>query len=98
MAMLGGFSETQNATGDIQKICDQVKSQAEGKTNKKYKEFKAVKYRSQTVAGQNYLIKVHVGGSGYLVLKVFESLPCNGGAVTLQGVKDHQKDAPIVPF
>ncbi|XP_073344630.1 cystatin-B-like [Pagrus major] len=97
--MPGGFSETQDAPEDIQTICDEVKKQVEEKTKKKYVEFRAVKYRSQVVAGQICLIKVHVGGDGYLLLKVLRNLPCNGGKIELLDLnEDHRKGDPIVPF
>ncbi|XP_017262281.1 cystatin-A1-like [Kryptolebias marmoratus] len=70
---LGGCSDVAPATDDIQKICDTVKSQVEGKTNRTYEEFKAVTFRKQTVYGYHYFIKVHVGGSDYLHLFVYES-------------------------
>ncbi|XP_044031691.1 cystatin-A1-like isoform X2 [Siniperca chuatsi] len=95
----GGFTETRNATEEIQKICDQVTCQVEDKTKKKYVEFRAVKYRSQVVAGVNYLVKVNVGGCSYLHLKVFQNLPCYGGEIVLRGVQeDHHEEDPIVPF
>ncbi|XP_027131506.1 stefin-C-like, partial [Larimichthys crocea] len=56
--LVGGWSETKDATEEIQSICDEVKCQVEEKTNKKHGIYKAVKYRSQLVAGMNYLIKV----------------------------------------
>uniref|UniRef100_A0A4W2F2T4 Cystatin domain-containing protein n=1 Tax=Bos indicus x Bos taurus TaxID=30522 RepID=A0A4W2F2T4_BOBOX len=56
--MCGGTSATQPATAETQAIADKVKSQLEEKENKKFPVFKAVKFRSQVVAGMNYLIKV----------------------------------------
>ncbi|XP_037613074.1 cystatin-B-like [Sebastes umbrosus] len=95
--MVGGFTETMDATEETQKFCDQVKCQVEEKTNEKYETFLAVKYRSQVVAGQIFLIKVHAGG--YLLLKVLKKLSCNGGDIVLLDLQeDHGKDDPIVPF
>ncbi|XP_022600107.1 leukocyte cysteine proteinase inhibitor 1-like [Seriola dumerili] len=92
--MTGQFSETKNATKEIQVICDQVKHKVE-----KYPEFIAVKYREQIVAGQNFIIKVHVGGVNYIHLSVFQALPCDGGQVVLRGVQEHKtEDDPLVPF
>lgn len=82
--MCGAFTETQDATEEIQKICDQVsfslpsffttstrnslvtfsfihtqvKCQVEEMTKEVYDGMRAVQYRSQVVAGTNYLIKV----------------------------------------
>ncbi|XP_042254837.1 cystatin-A1-like isoform X3 [Thunnus maccoyii] len=98
MSVLGGFSETKDATKEIQKLCDQV-LKVEKKTGKNFKEYVAVKYREQIVAGTNFLIKVHVGGVQYIHLSVFEALPCNGGAVELNGVQEnHTKDDHLEPF
>ncbi|XP_044195636.1 cystatin-B-like [Thunnus albacares] len=98
MSVPGGYGPTLDATKEIQKLCDQV-LKVEKKTGKNFKEYVAVKYREQIVAGTNFLIKVHVGGVQYIHLSVFEALPCNGGAVELNGVQDdHTKDDPLVPF
>ncbi|XP_038550073.1 LOW QUALITY PROTEIN: cystatin-A1-like [Micropterus salmoides] len=76
-----------------------VKDDMENRTGKTYVEFKAVKYRSQVVAGENYLTKVHMGGSSYLHLKVFQYLSCNGGKISKCDVQeDHRKEDPLVSF
>ncbi|XP_073344170.1 cystatin-B-like [Pagrus major] len=147
MAYTEKWSKTLDATKDIQKLCDEVKSQVERKTDKKCEEFKAVKYREltniqfgvsfnwliklhptynggtfqvyavermtnkkyqefeavlsrdQIVAGQNFLIKVRVGGDNYIHLLVYQTLPCNGGWLQLQSVQeDKTKDDPLEPF
>lgn len=46
-----------------------MKSQLEEKENKKFPVFKAVKFRSQVVAGMNYLIKVGCQPLGRVWLK-----------------------------
>ncbi|XP_041817727.1 cystatin-B-like [Chelmon rostratus] len=97
--IVGGFGETLTATEETQKICDQVKPQVEERTSKIYVEFRAVKYRLQIVAGENFLVKVHIGGVNYIHLFVFRALPCNGGGVELSGVQQHKtKDDPLEPF
>ncbi|XP_078018798.1 cystatin-B-like [Epinephelus lanceolatus] len=96
--MPGAWSETKNATDEIQKICDQVKGPVEAIADRKYTVYRAVKYRSQLVAGENFLIKVDVG-EDYDHLSVYRKLPCDGGEVVLRGVEQHRtKDAPLVPF
>ncbi|KAF1386314.1 hypothetical protein PFLUV_G00093370 [Perca fluviatilis] len=100
--LLGGqFGPIMDATKEIQDLCDQVKSDVENKTTKKYQEYKAVKYRNHFVArlvtGTIYLIKVHVGGDDYIHMFIFRYL--NGGEVALRDVKDHQTiDSPLEPF
>ncbi|XP_071341250.1 cystatin-B-like [Trachinotus anak] len=93
--MAGEFSETMDATEEIQRICDAVKSQV----GKEYPEFTAVKYREQIVAGRNFLIKVHVGGVNYIHLSVFQALDCDGGKIVLKGKQEPKnRDDPLVPF
>ncbi|XP_062415342.1 cystatin-A-like [Pungitius pungitius] len=95
----GGWSETKDATEDIQEICDQVKNRVEERTDKMYQEFKAVLYREQLVAGENFLIKVKVGKEDYLHLSVFRALPCDGGRIVLKGVQQHKRwEDPLIPF
>lgn len=72
---LGGTSDTEPATAEVQAIADQVKSQLEEKTNRKYPMFKAVEYQSQVVAGTNYFIKVQVDDDEYVHIRVYERLP-----------------------
>ncbi|XP_041670174.1 cystatin-A-like [Cheilinus undulatus] len=92
----GGFGETKDADEEIQKLCDQVKAQVEEKTRGDYEVFTAVQYREQVVAGMNYIIKVDVGGSSYLHIKVFKNL---SGEIMLSSLEeDHSKDDPIEPF
>ncbi|TDH10011.1 hypothetical protein EPR50_G00093120 [Perca flavescens] len=94
--VVGGYNPITDATKETQDLCHQVKHQVEKKTGANYVEYKAVKYRSQVVAGTNFLIKVHVGGANYIHLEIFRALPCNGGKVSLTNVKAHQtKDSPL---
>uniref|UniRef100_A0A671W5T6 Cystatin domain-containing protein n=1 Tax=Sparus aurata TaxID=8175 RepID=A0A671W5T6_SPAAU len=83
---------TKYADKETQWIYDQVRSLVQGKMNKVYQEYRAVKYMDQTAAGKNFLIKiiyvVHVGGHNYMF--VFRDLPCNGGRLELLGVQQHK--------
>ncbi|XP_031706071.1 cystatin-A-like [Anarrhichthys ocellatus] len=95
----GGWSDTMDATEKIQNICDQVKVRVEEKTHENYREFKAVKYIYQIVKGENYVIKVHVGGEDYDHLNLFQALPCDRGEIVLHDVLQHKtKDDPLIPF
>ncbi|KAK5897862.1 hypothetical protein CgunFtcFv8_015328 [Champsocephalus gunnari] len=84
----GGWSGTEDATEETQKICEAVKDQVEKETNQKYVVYKAVKYRLQVVAGLKLTIKVFAGEEDYIHLSVFQQLPCNGGKVELVNVKE----------
>ncbi|KAG5834755.1 hypothetical protein ANANG_G00264930 [Anguilla anguilla] len=76
MPLCGGTGAPQDATPEVQKICDEIKSQSEEDAGKKFDDFKAKSFASQVVAGTNYFIKVHVGGDDYVHLCVHRPLPC----------------------
>ncbi|KAK0142633.1 Cystatin-B [Merluccius polli] len=79
-----------------QKICDGVKKDVEVKTARNYVNFEAIAYRSQVVQGTNYFIKVNVGGSDYIHLRVWKKLPCDGGEIILSSVQEGKTlDDPI---
>ncbi|KAK0140420.1 Cystatin-B [Merluccius polli] len=94
----GGLGDPTMANEETQKLCDKVKQDVQVKTARSYVNFEAITYRSQVVAGTNYFIKVNVGGSDYIHLRVFEKLPCNGGYI-LSGVQEGKTlDDPIKYF
>uniref|UniRef100_A0A3Q2PFB2 Cystatin domain-containing protein n=1 Tax=Fundulus heteroclitus TaxID=8078 RepID=A0A3Q2PFB2_FUNHE len=80
MEIPGGWSEIKPATDEVQGICSVVRMKSnmqnisEAKTNRTYKEFNAVEYRSQVVAGLNYLIKVMKMDFIFSIL--FKSIQC----------------------
>ncbi|CAH3020418.1 unnamed protein product [Porites evermanni] len=53
----GRLSPLKQAAAKVQKICDQVKPQAEKMAGQQFPEFKAISYKTQVVAGINYFIK-----------------------------------------
>ncbi|KAL7373672.1 hypothetical protein ABVT39_012254 [Epinephelus coioides] len=91
---MGKWSETKDATEEIQRIVDEVLGQVEKKIHK------AVKYRDlHLCGGTHYLIKVDVGEDydHLMVVQVtgtqFPTPP------SLSGVEQHKtKDDPLVPF
>ncbi|XP_067402452.1 stefin-C-like isoform X3 [Emydura macquarii macquarii] len=99
--MSGDFSETKPATPEIQEIADQVKSELEEKENKTYPVFVAIEYRSQVVAGMNYLIKVSICNSTdeCVHLKVFQSLPHENQGPRLSDYQTGKtKEDELIPF
>ncbi|CAL8240554.1 unnamed protein product [Merluccius merluccius] len=86
--ILGGLGDPTMANEETQKFCDKVKQEVQVKTARNYVRFKAITYRSQVVAGTNYFIKVNVGGSDYIHLRVWKTLPCDGGENILSGVQE----------
>ncbi|XP_049603880.1 cystatin-B-like [Syngnathus scovelli] len=93
---MGGFSDVKDVDEDIQKICDNVKSQAEQKTGKTYKVFTGIIYRSQVVTGRNYLIKVHVGGDDHVHILVYQALPYTGKGPELVSIRECKTSADIL--
>ena len=81
--MCGGFTNALDANDEVKAMALEVKAQTEQKLGATYPEFEAVKYKTQVVAGTNYLIKVKVGPEEYVHIKVWKKLPCYGGAKEL---------------
>ncbi|KAG8538198.1 hypothetical protein GDO81_023131 [Engystomops pustulosus] len=65
MPICGGLGGVKAATAEVQGLCDQVKAEVEEKHGKKYPVFVATDYKTQTVAGTNYFIKVMAEGAPY---------------------------------
>ncbi|XP_005314560.1 cystatin-B-like [Chrysemys picta bellii] len=97
----GGLTETKPATSEIQEIADQVKPQLEGKENKMYPFFVALKYKTQVVAGINYFIQVSISKSNdeCVHLRVFQSLPHENKGPSLTSYETGKtKNDPLEPF
>ncbi|XP_016528141.1 leukocyte cysteine proteinase inhibitor 1-like [Poecilia formosa] len=95
MSKIGEYTEPRKADEKIQQLCNQVKDQVETKTGKEYKQFTAILYRTQVVAGKNFLIKVDVGDLNGLHLLLYRDL---SDRVEVIKVEEHKKDDPLVPF
>jgi len=78
MMMCGGFStDAKPAEAKHQNMADGVKSAVEAKTNQSFAMFKVISFKSQVVAGTNYLMKIQVSEAdeGCIHIKIFQPLP-----------------------
>ncbi|RXN03313.1 cystatin-B-like protein [Labeo rohita] len=74
---VGGPSQVKQATPEVQKICDEVKHQAEEKAGKKFDVFVAKSFTTQ----------VNVGCDQFVHLRVHKSLPHSGQQLQVQGIQ-----------
>ena len=77
--MLGGFGAAKPVTPEVGQLALNMKPHAETKLGASWSTYEPVTYTSQVVAGTNYLVKVKVGESEYVHLKIYQPLPCAGG-------------------
>lgn len=74
MAMCGGFGDNQQPTDEVHQLTAQFKTHTEQKVGQTFTSFKAVGFKSQVVAGTNYLIEVEADDKK-VHIKVFKPLP-----------------------
>jgi cystatin-A/B len=72
--VVGGWSRELVATPQIQKLTQQVKTQVEAQTDRKYPTFTALQYSYQVVEGMNYRIRVKTGELSFMVIQVYLGL------------------------
>ncbi|KAH3725312.1 hypothetical protein DPMN_051146 [Dreissena polymorpha] len=101
--MVGGLGREKKADKEIQAACDGLKKEILEKAGKDGTEmFKALKYKSQVVAGTNYFVKIQVHPGGECVhARIFSPLPSKGGKTKyeLNGVQTGKKiDQPVEYF
>ncbi|XP_055081498.1 uncharacterized protein LOC117378954 isoform X7 [Periophthalmus magnuspinnatus] len=89
--MVGGIGESQPADPEVQAICNSVKSHVEEQRGETYEIFEAISYKTQTVAGLNYFVKVHIGGNKHLDLVVFVGLPHTNSGPVLRSVQEFRE-------
>ncbi|KAL9969469.1 hypothetical protein ACROYT_G021689 [Oculina patagonica] len=94
----GAPSEEKKADGEVQKIVDEMKSQAEAKAGESYNQFEAISYKTQLVAGTNYFIKVKVGDSSYVNLRVYKTLSHAGSTLELTDMKTGLKEEDSLQY
>ena len=74
---VGGFSDSKpvSANQDLMNILNNIKPALEEKGNIKYSVFNPVVFQSQVVAGTNYKVKIDIGNSEYIHIKIYVPLP-----------------------
>ncbi len=85
--MCGGFGQAKPADDDVRQHLEEVKPLVEAETNASYTVFEPVSYKTQVVAGLNYIVKVKVDGEEYIHVKIHKPLPCNGTELSLMTVE-----------
>ncbi|KAK7898300.1 hypothetical protein WMY93_019153 [Mugilogobius chulae] len=88
--LCGGIGRTRPANEDVQDICNFVKSDVEKRMGKTYDTYQAISYKTQTVAGCNYIVKVHVGGDQHLDVIVYKAIRGNH-TLMLRSVKESER-------
>ncbi|KAK7172530.1 hypothetical protein R3I93_002596 [Phoxinus phoxinus] len=94
--IVGGFTKVRLVTKEVKDICIKVKSQMEKKTGFRFKDFIPILYKSQVVAGINYLVKVVVSQEDGVEedkcvhVLIFQALDCNGGKLSVTRVQTHK--------
>ena len=88
LEIVGGPTEEKEATDDVKKMVEELKTSVEEKKKTKYTTFEAVKFTTQVVNGIMYRIKIKVGEDEYLHIRALKSLPVQGGKVTLRNVSE----------
>ncbi|XP_069802035.1 cystatin-A1-like [Dendropsophus ebraccatus] len=74
----GGVGPEQPTNPEVQAVCDSIKADFLKRSGVNAEKFKAVKYKSQTVAGMNYFVKVWLGGNQYCHLRIYKPMPHTG--------------------
>eukprot|EP00928_Gymnodinium_smaydae_P084838 TRINITY_DN6810_c0_g1_i2.p1 TRINITY_DN6810_c0_g1~~TRINITY_DN6810_c0_g1_i2.p1 ORF type:complete len:477 (-),score=126.27 TRINITY_DN6810_c0_g1_i2:175-1539(-) len=85
----GGIGDEKPADDDVRTLIAPLKADAQAKAqeqgwNGTFTEFEAVSYKTQVVAGMNYFVKVKLGPSDYVHLRVYKHF---SGASELSSVK-----------
>jgi cystatin-A/B len=93
--MVGGWSSEHPNNEYSQDVADRAKALVEEKLGRTFTEFKVISFKSQIVAGINYLMKIKADHE-YLHVQLFDPLPFTGDPVDICGVVDGKSlDDPL---
>jgi len=91
--MLGGFGDAKPADDEVKKVVNETKADVEKKLGTTFNVFEPVCYKTQVVAGVNYLVKIKVDGDKYVHAKIYQPLPNSGKPrQVLTATANHGKD------
>ena len=96
----GGFKAAEKANADIQGIIDSVKAEVETKTGSSCAVYEALSFRSQVVAGVNFIIKTKINNDGGCIhIKIHKPLPHTRLPPSLMDVATgHNVDSEVAPW
>ena len=77
MALCGGFGENQAPTDEVHELVKNLKAKTEEKLGQTFNSFVATGFKSQVVAGTNFLVDVKADDKNVQV-KIFRPLPHTG--------------------
>ena len=81
--MCGGFGQVREVNDDIRSELQSLKQSIEQKLNYQFTVFEPLHYKSQVVAGSNFMVKIKVDGEKFIHVKYHRPLPCNGNQLVL---------------
>ena len=86
--MCGGFGEAKEVDETTTGIVTDIKPAVEEKLGKTFTKFEPVSFKTQVVAGTNYIVKVKIDDEKYIHIKVHKPLPCNGTELRLLSAEE----------
>lgn len=95
----GGFGTDREPDDEDRAILLSVKSDVEQRLSQQFSVFEAVAFRTQVVAGTNYMFKVRIGEDSCIHVKVCKPLPhTNQPPFVLSLLPGQTLQTPIEPF
>ncbi|KAL3882918.1 hypothetical protein ACJMK2_029220 [Sinanodonta woodiana] len=96
--MCGGMGGEMEPNEKVHSMIAELQDEIEKRTGKNYAAFTALKYASQLVAGTNYFIKIKVGPSECIHVRLYEPLPHTHKPVELSAVVEGKKEHDAIEY
>ncbi len=87
--MTGAFGETHPADDKVRGFVEHHKEDINQKLGADAGALEVIDYKTQVVAGVNYLIHARKADGSQIDIKIFQDLPHNGGHTTVSSVTPH---------